>query len=339
MSKIIVTGGCGYIGSHTIVDLIQHGFEAISIDDLSRADSSVFKGIEKITGVRVKNHKTNLVQRDSTLKIFEEHQDAVGVIHFAAYKSVPESTQKPFSYYRNNMESLYNVVEGIERNEIPNLVFSSSCSVYGIVKNLPVTEDTPFGKAESPYARTKQHGEQLLEDMSGAANFKTTLLRYFNPVGAHPSAEIGELPIGVPNNLIPFITQTAIGKREMLTVFGGDYPTRDGSCVRDYIHVCDIAHAHTLALKYLIEEKQSTKIDVFNLGTGNGISVLEVIRAFENATEQKLKYKIGPRRVGDVIEVYANNTKAKEILNWELKYNLNDMMQSAWNWEKKISRD
>lgn len=337
MKKVIVTGGVGYIGSHTIVDLIEHGFEVVSIDDLSRANSQILEGIQAITGVQIENDQVDLTDKELTFQVFEKHQDAVGVIHFAAYKSVPESTSKPLEYYRNNMEGLYNVIEGIELYGIPNLVFSSSCSVYGMVETLPVTEDTPFGEAESPYARTKQHGEQVLVDVSKVASFNTILLRYFNPVGAHPSAKIGELPIGVPNNLAPFITQTAIGKREKLTVFGTDYPTRDGSCVRDYIHVCDIAAAHTLAVQHLISGSQPQKIDVFNLGTGNGVTVLEVIEAFKEATGQELQYVLGPRRPGDVVEVYADNVKAKSVLGWELKYNIHDMMTSAWDWEKAIS--
>lgn len=335
--KVIVTGGCGYIGSHTIVDLIQNGFDVISIDNLSRSDQKILDGVERITGRKVHNYRIDLKHKESTLKVLEANTDAVGIIHFAAYKSVPESTEKPLLYYRNNMEGLFNLIEGVEKYGIPNFVFSSSCSVYGLVEKLPVIEDTPFQEAQCAYARTKQHGEQVLQDVSKASSFNTILLRYFNPVGAHPSGEIGEIPIDTPNNLAPFITQTAIGKREKLTVFGDDYHTRDGSCIRDYIHVCDIAHAHTLAIKHLLQKQIAPNLEIFNLGTGNGVTVLEVIRAFEKATGQTLKYEIGPRRAGDVIEVYADNTKAKAILGWELQYGLEDMMLSAWNWEKKLA--
>lgn len=335
-SKVIVTGGAGYIGSHTIVDLIQNGFDVISIDDFSHSSEKVFEGIEKITGKKILNYNVDLKDNASTLDILGKHADAVGVIHFAAHKSVPESIEKPLMYYKNNMQGLFNIIEGIEKYSIPHFVFSSSCSVYGLVDELPVVETTPFGVAQCAYARTKQHGEQVLEDVSLLAKFNTILLRYFNPVGAHPSAEIGEMPIGVPNNLVPLITQVAIGKREKLTVFGDDYPTRDGSCVRDYIHVCDVARAHTLAMKYLIQEQTAKKIDIFNLGTGDGVTVLEIIQAFEQVAGLKLKYEIGPRRSGDVIEVYADNAKAKSILGWELEYDLNDMMLSAWDWEQKM---
>lgn len=334
--KIIVTGGCGYIGAHTIVDLAQNGFEVISIDNLSRSNQRILDGVEKILDKKILNYRVDLKYQDATLRVLEQHADAVGVIHFAAYKSVPESTEKPLMYYKNNMEGLFNILEGVEKYQIPNFVFSSSCSVYGIVEKLPVTEDTPFQEAQCAYARSKQHGEQVLEDVTKASSLKTILLRYFNPVGAHQSGEIGEMPIGVPNNLAPFITQTAIGKREKLTVYGGDYPTRDGSCVRDYIHVCDIAHAHTLAMKYLIAQKNSQLLEVFNLGTGNGVTVLEAIQAFEKTTGISLKYEIGPRRAGDVIEVYADNTKAKDKLGWDLQYNIEDMMLSAWKWENKM---
>ncbi|MCO5248464.1 MAG: UDP-glucose 4-epimerase GalE [Chitinophagales bacterium] len=335
MQKIIVTGGVGYIGSHTLVDLIQNGYDVVSIDNLSRSSVKILHGVEKITGRKVKNYEVDLTDKARLSKVFEENQDAKGIIHFAAYKSVSESVEKPLLYYRNNMEGLYNILECIIQYNIPNIVFSSSCSVYGMVEKLPVTEETPFGEAQCAYARSKQHGEQVLTDVTKAHSFKTVLLRYFNPVGAHSSAEIGELPIGTPNNLAPFITQTAIGKREKLTVFGSDYPTRDGSCIRDYIHVSDIAQAHTLAMNYLIAREHFDIPEVFNLGTGNGVSVFEAIKAFEESTGQKLNYEVGSRRSGDVIAVYANNTKAKETLGWKLKYNLHDMMKSAWEWELK----
>ena len=337
-SKIIVTGGCGYIGSHTIVDLIQNGFDVVSIDNLSRSNKNSYLGIEEITGKPFVQEEVDLTDRAATLQALEKHSDAIGIIHFAAYKSVPESTEKPLLYYKNNMDSLFHLLEGVEKYAIPNFVFSSSCSVYGLVDTLPVTESTEFKEAQCAYARTKQHGEDVLQDVTKATNVNTVILRYFNPVGAHPSAIIGETPIDVPNNLVPFITQTAIGKREKLTVFGDDYPTRDGSCVRDYIHVCDIAHAHTLAIQYLIKNEKLTQPEIFNLGTGNGVSVLEAIQAFEKAAEVKLNYVIGPRRAGDVIEVYADNTKAKRELGWALKYNIDEMMLTAWNWEKKMAK-
>jgi UDP-glucose 4-epimerase len=335
--KIIVTGGCGYIGSHTILDLIENGFDVVSIDNLSRSNKSTYLGIEKISGISIQHEEVDLTDRISTLKALEKHSDAIGIIHFAAFKSVPESTEKPLLYYKNNMESLFNLLEGVEMYGIPNFVFSSSCSVYGLVDILPVTESTEFKEAQCAYARTKQHGEEVLQDVTKATDVNTIILRYFNPVGAHPSANIGETPIDVPNNLVPFITQTAIGKREKLTVFGDDYPTRDGSCVRDYIHVCDIAHAHTLAIQYLIKNEKPEELEIFNLGTGTGVSVLEAIKAFEKVAHVTLNYEVGSRRAGDVIEVYADNTKAKKELGWDLKYNLDEMMLSAWNWEKRMA--
>jgi len=335
--KVIVTGGCGYIGSHTIVDLQQHGFEVICIDDNSHSRADMLDGVERITGIPVTHLPFNLTDREATLLALEDHADAIGIIHFAAFKSIPESVAAPLLYFRNNLDSLYNLLEGMQQYGIPNLVFSSSCSVYGNADALPVSEDTPWQAAESPYARTKQIGEQVIRDCSSAMTAHFTLLRYFNPVGAHPSAEIGEVPMGVPNNLVPFITQTAIGKIRELTIFGGDYPTRDGTCIRDYIHVMDIAHAHTLALQYLASGKQKVPCEVFNLGTGIGVSVLEAVQAFERVSGKKLPYHIGPRRAGDIIAVYANNDKARRELDWETQYSLDDMMRSAWEWEKKMA--
>lgn len=333
---IVVTGGCGYIGSHTVTDLMAHGYRVISIDSMVRADERVIAGVEKITRQPFINYQIDLSNRAATLELFSKLDDVAGVIHFAAFKSVPESTVEPLLYYRNNMNALYNVLEAVHQFKIPNFVFSSSCSVYGLVEQLPVTEDTPFGAAQCAYARSKQHGEEVIRDFVSAHSSKAVLLRYFNPVGAHPSAEIGETPIDTPNNLAPFITQTAIGRRKELTVFGTDYPTRDGSCIRDYIHVMDIAHAHTLAMTYLLEGRQTDAVEVFNLGTGQGVSVLEAIAAFEKATGQKLTFKTGPRRVGDVIAVYANNEKARNTLGWEIQYGIEEMMLSAWNWEQKM---
>lgn len=336
-SKVIVTGGCGYIGSHTIVDLQEHGFEVVCMDNNSRSDAGILDGVMRITGKQVQHLAFDLADRERTLEALEEHADAVGIIHFAAFKSVPESVEQPLLYFRNNMDSLFNLLEGTERFGIPNFVFSSSCSVYGNASELPVAENTPWQEAQSPYGRTKQMGEEVIRDCSKAMQAKFVMLRYFNPVGAHPSAEIGEKPIDIPNNLVPYITQTAIGKLKSLTIFGNDYPTRDGTCIRDYIHVMDIAHAHTLALQYLLEGKQQIACDVFNLGTGAGVSVLEAIQAFERVSGQRLAYHFGERRPGDVVAVYANNEKARRELGWETQYTLDDMMASAWKWEQQMA--
>ena len=319
MQKILVTGGCGFIGSHTIVDLIENGFDVVSIDDNSRSTSYLLDGIEKLTGKKLKNYKVDLKNFDETRAVFQENEDISGVIHFAAYKAVGESVEKPLDYYENNLFSLINLLKCVKEFAVPNFVFSSSCTVYGSPDTIPVTEDTPGKKAESPYGATKQMGEDIINDFSRAYNSNSILLRYFNPVGAHPSNLIGELPLGKPQNLVPAITQTAIGKLPQMTVFGNDYATRDGSCLRDFVHVCDIAHAHTLALEYLINKKNKTKCDVFNLGTGNGVTVLEAINAFEHVSGEKLNYIIGPRRSGDVMAIYANNNRAVQALNWELK--------------------
>lgn len=339
MKKILVTGGCGYIGSHTIVDLIENGYQVISIDNLCRSNPTILKGIEKITGVIVKNYEVNICNYEDVRAVFEEHQDIQGIIHFAAYKAVGESVENPLMYFENNIQSLTNILKCTNEFKVPYFVFSSSCTVYGNPDNVPVTEETPLKMAESPYGYTKQVGEEMIRFVVNRHPVQTVLLRYFNPVGAHPSALIGELPIGKPANLVPAITQTAIGKLPEMQVHGSDYPTRDGSCVRDYIHVSDIAHAHTLALNYLIAKQNSTSCDVFNLGTGNGYTVLEVIQTFEKVSGQKLNYKVGPRRPGDVIAIYANNNKAVQQLKWECKYNLEDMMRTAWEWEKKIQQE
>ncbi len=339
MAKILVTGGCGYIGSHTIVDLIENGFEVISVDDNSRSSIKSLDGIEKITGKKVKNYTVDLKEFEATKNIFEENKDITGIIHFAAYKAVGESVEKPLFYYENNMFSLINLLKCVEEYKVPYFVFSSSCTVYGNPDSIPVTEKTPTKKAESPYGATKQMGEVMIQDFSKVAEANSILLRYFNPVGAHKSALIGELPIGRPMNLVPAITQTAIGKLPKMMVYGSDYPTRDGSCLRDYIHVCDIAHAHTLALQYLIDKKNETKCDIFNLGSGNGITVLEAIKSFEKVSGVKLNYEIGPRRGGDVVAIYANNEYAVKGLNWILKNSLEDMMSTAWAWELKLKEN
>lgn len=339
MKKILVTGGCGYIGVHTIVDLIENGFEVISIDNNSRSNPDILNGVEKITGVKVKNYPVDLCNHTDACAVFQENPNIEGIIHFAAYKAVGESVDAPLLYFDNNINSLINILRCADEFKVPYFVFSSSCTVYGNPDHVPVTEETPMKPAESPYGYTKQMGEEMIRHIIRAKPLKAVLLRYFNPVGAHPSIEIGELPIGKPANLVPAITQTAIGILPQMNVHGNDYPTKDGSCVRDYIHVSDIAHAHTLALNYLIEERYETPCDVFNLGSGNGFSVLEVIETFERVNNVQLNYTIGPRRPGDVIAIYANNNKAKNILQWDCKYSLEDMMRTAWEWEKKLQKD
>ncbi len=338
MNKILVTGGCGYIGGHTIIDLIENGFEVISVDDLSRGSAEMLSGIEKITGKKIKNYKVDLCNLDETEAIFSENPDISGIIHFAAFKNVGESVNEPLMYFKNNFNSLINILQCAQDYDVHNFVFSSSCSVYGNASTLPVTEEVPMVEPESPYARTKQVGEAICRDFTNIhKHFNIILLRYFNPAGAHSSAIVGEF-MEKPENIVPVITQTAIGKRPSMTVFGGDYDTRDGSCVRDYIHVMDIANAHTKALQYIIDDRNKENCEVFNLGTGNGVTVLELIQAFEKISGLKLNYTMGPRRAGDVVEVYANNNKAKTLLGWETKYGLDDMMSTAWKWEQEFTQ-
>ena len=339
MQKILVTGGCGYIGSHTVVDLMENGYEVISVDDNSRSTTYLLDGIEKITGKKLKNYKVDLKNFDETRAVFQENEDIAGIIHFAAYKAVGESVAEPVLYYENNLYSLINLLKCVKEFNIPNFVFSSSCTVYGNPDSIPVTEASPTKKAESPYGATKQMCEDIIKDFVKVTEVNAILLRYFNPVGAHPSNFIGELPLGKPQNLVPAITQTAIGKLPQMQVYGTDYDTRDGSCVRDYIHVSDIAHAHTLALEYLQKGANKSKCDIFNLGSGNGVTVLEAIHAFEEQSGVKLNYQLGPRRPGDVVAIYANNQLAVEELGWDIKYDLNDMMRTAWQWEKKVKED
>ncbi len=339
MQKILVTGGCGYIGVHTIVDLIQNGYDVISVDNNSRSNAAILKGAESITQRSIKNYPVDLCNLEETRKIFQENTDITGIIHFAAYKAVGESVEKPLMYFENNLVSLINILKCAEEFGVPNFVFSSSCTVYGSPDEIPVTEETPQKPAESPYGATKQMGEVIVNSSVKSNNVQAILLRYFNPVGAHPSTLIGEIPLGRPANLVPAITQTAIGKLPTMQVLGTDYPTRDGSCVRDYIHVCDIAHAHTLALNFLVNKQNKTNSEVFNLGTGDGYTVLEVIKAFEKASGVKLNYELGPRRPGDVVAIYANNNKAKEVLGWIPKYGLEEMMTSAWQWELRIKNE
>lgn len=337
MKTILVTGGCGYIGSHTIVALQESGYEVISIDNNSRSHFWITDKIEQITGIQVKNYAIDICNKAALDILFEVLPPIDGIIHFAAYKAVGESVGAPLMYYRNNLLGMMNMLEMAEKHSIPNFVFSSSCTVYGSPENLPVTENSPLLEPESPYGKTKSMGESILRDLCKISNINFISLRYFNPVGAHETALIGELPLGVPDNLVPYITQTAIGKRNELTIFGGDYPTRDGTCVRDYVHVCDIADAHVKAIDLLLAGKTSSKLEIFNLGTGNGVSVLEAVQAFIKVSKVNLNYKIGPRRPGDVVEIYADNQKAIEQLGWKPKYGIDHMMKTAWKWEKKLA--
>lgn len=341
IETIIVTGGAGYIGSHTIIELLENtNYNIISIDNFSNSSSQTFKRIEKITGKTVQNLEIDICDFKKLNEAFKSIVNPIGIIHFAAYKAVGDSVSNPLSYYHNNLNSLMNILEICKKFHINHFIFSSSCSVYGNVEVLPVTENTPFSIAESPYAHTKQIGEDIITNFTKSeTDFNSVLLRYFNPVGAHTSGFNGELSKDKPSNLVPYITQSAAGILPPLTVFGNDYDTRDGSCIRDYIHVSDIADAHVKALNYLIEKRNAKKTTVFNLGTGNGVSVLECIKSFEKVTNQILKYKIGSRRAGDVINIYANNDLAKQELQWNPKYNLDDMMLSAWNWQLYVNLD
>ncbi len=337
MDKVLVTGGVGYIGSHTVVELQQQGFEVIVVDDLSNSQREVLEGIKNITGTKPAFHEFDLCDRDKLFELFDNEKDITSIIHFAANKAVGESVQNPLKYYRNNLQSLVNILQGMQKYNIPNLVFSSSCTVYGQPEKLPVTEDSPVQPAASPYGNTKQIGEEIIIDTCHIdKEVKAISLRYFNPVGAHESAEIGELPLGVPNNLVPFITQAAAGLREQIQVFGDDYNTKDGSAIRDYIHVVDLAKAHVIALERMIKGNQKNNYEYFNLGTGNGYSVLEVINAFERVNDLKLNYKIVARRPGDVEQVYADTNLANKELGWKAELGIDEMMKSAWNWEKVI---
>ncbi|MBB6108116.1 UDP-galactose 4-epimerase [Mucilaginibacter lappiensis] len=336
--KILVTGGLGFIGSHTVVELVNAGYEPVIVDDLSNSDPKILDQIARIIGYKPVFHKLDLSDEHSVKELAIKEPDIDGIIHFAAFKAVGESVQKPLKYYRNNFYSLINLLEAYYGKPL-SFIFSSSCTVYGQPDILPVTENAPVKPAESPYGNTKQIAEEILTDMvASGSNYKVISLRYFNPVGAHETALIGELPIGVPQNLVPFITQTAMGKREKLTVFGNDYSTADGSCVRDYIHVVDLAKAHVAALK-LAEKESFTGYDVFNIGTGNGSTVLEVIHAFERTTGVKLNYQIGPRRSGDVEKVWGDVTKSTNKLGWKAELGIETMMLSAWEWEKYISQN
>ncbi len=335
--KILVTGGTGYIGSHTVVELQKKGYDVIIVDNLSNSYIEVVSSIEKITGIRPEFEKFDLSDVNKTNAFFTKHNEIAAIIHFAAYKAVGESVEKPLKYYRNNLFSLVNILQNMKDNHIKNIVFSSSCTVYGQPDKLPVSEDSPIKKAFCPYGNTKQISEEIIQDTTKVSDIKAIALRYFNPIGAHESALIGELPIGVPNNLMPFITQTAIGKREILRVFGNDYNTPDGTCIRDYIHVVDLAKAHVFAVDRMLNNKNKSKYEIFNLGTGNGYSVLEVIKSFEKVSGKKLNYKIVGRRAGDVEKVWANADHANKELAWKAEKSLDEMTLSAWKWEKAIN--
>jgi len=336
MSKILVTGGLGFIGSHTVVELQNEGFEVIIIDDLSNTTIEVLNKITSITGKEPTFEKLDLKDKISVYNFFAKHQDIKGVIHFAASKAVGESVEEPLKYYHNNITTLIYLLEEMRAHKVNNFIFSSSCTVYGQADVMPITESAPFKTAESPYGKTKQMGEYIISDTSKVSNLNAIALRYFNPIGAHETAKIGELPIGVPQNLIPFVTQTAAGIREQLSVFGGDYPTPDGTAVRDYIHVVDLAKAHTVAMKRLLHGDNKSNFEVFNIGTGKGSSVLEVIEAIEKVTNNKLNYKIVDRREGDIIEAYADTNFAQNELKWKAEHNLEEALASAWKWQQTL---
>ncbi len=338
---ILVTGGTGFIGSHTTVELIEAGYKVVIVDDLSNSKIEVLDGIEKITGVRPAFEQVDLRDKAATEAVFAKYHDIQGIIHFAASKAVGESVQKPLLYYRNNIVSLVNLLELMPKYDVKGIIFSSSCTVYGQPKpeNLPVTEDAPHQKATSPYGNTKEINEQIIADyIHSGASIKSIVLRYFNPIGAHPSAEIGELPNGVPNNLIPFVTQTAIGIRKELTIFGNDYNTPDGTCIRDYIYVVDLAKAHVAAMARVLD-KETEPIEYFNIGTGNGNSTLEIVETFEKATGVKLNWKFGPRREGDIEKIWGDCSKANKVLGWKAESNLADVLASAWKWQLKLRED
>lgn len=334
--KVLVTGGLGFIGSHTAVELQNKGFEVVIVDDLSNSSLNVLEGITKITGVAPVFEQLDLREKALVEDFFKRHADIAAVIHFAASKAVGESVEKPLLYYENNVTSLVNILKELQKRPRASFIFSSSCTVYGQAEKMPITEAAPLQKALSPYGNTKQIGEDIVNDVAKVTNISAILLRYFNPIGAHPSAEIGELPIGVPQNLVPFITQTAAGLRESLSVYGNDYPTPDGTAIRDYIHVVDLAKAHVVALQRLLGHKNQEKVETFNVGTGTGSSVLEVITAFEKVSGRKLPYKIVGRREGDITIAYANTDKANAVLGWKAASTLEEALASAWKWEQKI---
>ncbi|MBP1675472.1 MAG: UDP-galactose 4-epimerase [Bacteroidetes bacterium] len=339
MAKILVTGGTGYIGSHTVVELQNEGFEVVIVDNLSNSNIEVLNGIEKITGIRPAFENIDCVDYVSMDRMFEKYNDIQAIIHFAASKAVGESVEKPLLYYRNNLVSLINVLQLMPIHKIKNFVFSSSCTVYGQPDILPVTENAPVKPALSPYANTKQVGEEIIRDTIYANPcYKSIILRYFNPIGAHPSAEIGELPNGVPNNLLPFVTQTAIGLRKQLQVFGDDYNTPDGSCIRDYINVVDLAKAHVVAVKRLIDNQNASNVETFNLGTGRGLSVLEILNTFEKVNGVKVPHIIVGRREGDIEKVWADPSYANNVLGWTATESVEDTLESAWAWEQNLAK-
>ncbi|PJJ66305.1 UDP-glucose 4-epimerase GalE [Chryseobacterium geocarposphaerae] len=334
---ILVTGGLGYIGSHTVVELLNNNFEVVIIDDLSNSEKFILKNIEEITGKKPVFYPFDLKRKELLNQVFEAHQ-IDGCINFAAYKAVGESQEKPIDYYENNLFSLINILQEFKERGISNFIFSSSCTVYGQADQMPIDENTPLKMPESVYGKTKQMGEEILIDFAKAYRRKISLLRYFNPIGAHPSAKIGELPIGVPNNLVPYVMQTAAGIREKLNVWGNDYPTEDGTAVRDYIYVVDLAKAHVSALKRLLENQSGEAvIDIYNLGTGKGSSVLEIVKAFETANDVKVPYQICPRREGDITIAYANADKAEKELNWKSETTLEDALKTTWEWQKYLN--
>lgn len=335
--RILVTGGTGYIGSHTVVELQNSGFDVVIVDNLSNSNADVVNSIEQISGIRPAFEKVDCLDMEAMEGVFNKYPGIKAVIHFAASKAVGESVQKPLLYYRNNLVSLINLLELMPKHGVEGIVFSSSCTVYGQPDILPVTEEAPIKKAESPYGNTKQINEEIIQDtIASGAPIQAILLRYFNPIGAHPTALLGELPNGVPQNLIPYLTQTAIGIREQLSVFGNDYNTPDGSCIRDFINVVDLAKAHVIAIRRILDKKQKENVEVFNIGTGTGLSVLELINAFEKATGVKLNYKIVGRRAGDIEKVWANPEKANNELGWKAEETIEDTLRSAWNWQLKL---
>ena len=334
--KVLVTGGLGFIGSHTVVELQNVGFEPIIIDNLSNSSIEVLDRITTITGKKPLFEQMDLRDKAAVQQFFKKYQDVSGVIHFAASKAVGESVENPLLYYENNINTLVYILQELQQKPEANFIFSSSCTVYGQAEKMPITEDASVQPAMSPYGNTKQIGEEIITDVTKVSSINAILLRYFNPIGAHPTAEIGELPIGIPQNLVPFITQTGIGLRKELSVYGDDYPTLDGTAIRDYIHVVDLAKAHVVALQRLINKKNLAKVETFNLGTGTGSSVLEVIQAFEKVSGQKLPYKIVARREGDITSAYANTDKANTVLGWKAQSTLEQALASAWKWEQKI---
>ena len=336
--KILVTGGLGFIGSHTVVELQNEGYEVLIIDNLSNSSIEVLGQITSITGKQPVFENLDLKNQHEIKTFFKSNKNIEGIIHFAASKAVGESVEKPLEYYHNNISSLIYLLEEMKNSNVSNFIFSSSCTVYGQADIMPISESAPFKPAESPYGNTKQIGEEIISDTSKVSNLRAIALRYFNPIGAHDSAEIGELPIGIPQNLIPYVTQTAAGIRKELSIFGGDYPTSDGTAIRDYIHVVDLAKAHTVAMKRLLDRKNKSAFEVFNIGTGKGTSVLEVIKAFEKVSNQPLNYKIVDRREGDIIEAYADTSLANNELKWKTELNLEDALASAWKWQLSLKK-